>query len=325
LTLCYESESCVNNTLLQIAPNHIEFRDNSSHVIYLMKPSNQSIMPETDIQNKSKLADASDFGLIGTWSINNQSKPFANITFNNFIKYAHSKSPYCCDVNIQKFVANIDHKTFEGYWNATIHLDSPMYYVHSPKYLLPIYSSSIGLCAFNIQDHGLYHNNINTTKGFLSGCTKMGVDVIDNNHLRLHSLQVGMMYLTRETERISANQSSPYDSGYKHGVSDAKMEKMNPTSHSLYIVQPGNNLPNHTQNFTWGYIAGYCSLQSCADKNSTLDPASFNAGLRYGFYDWNQHTTNKPGGYECPLARTASHSNFCNGYDAALVYENSDY
>ncbi|MGC2575577.1 MAG: hypothetical protein WA364_29070 [Candidatus Nitrosopolaris sp.] len=122
-----------------------------------------------------------------------------------------------------------------------------------------------------------------------------------------------------------SNGSSPYDSGYKHGVSDAKMEKMNSTSRSLYIVQPGNNLPNHTQNFTWGYIAGYCSLQSCADKNSIPNPDSFNAGLRYGFNDWNQHGDSKPGGYECPLARTAPHSNFCNGYDAALVYENSDY
>jgi len=65
-------------------------------------------------------------------------------------------------------------------------------------------------------------------------------------------------------------------------------------------------------------------LQYCADKNSTPDPNSFNAGLRYGFNDWNQHTT-KPRGYECPLARTAPHSNFCNGYDAALAYENSDY
>ena len=29
------------------------------------------------------------------------------------------------------------------------------------------------------------------------------------------------------------------------------------------------DLPNHEQNFTWGYIAGYCSLQPCPDKDSS--------------------------------------------------------
>ncbi|MGC2571929.1 MAG: hypothetical protein WA364_10505 [Candidatus Nitrosopolaris sp.] len=136
--------------------------------------------------------------LLGTWSINNQSK--STITFDNFIKYAHWKySQYCCDVNIQKFVVNLGHKIFEGYWNATLYINSPMYYIHSPKYLLPMFPSSIGLCTFNIQDRGEYHENIsNIWSSPLSGCTNMTVDVIDSNHLNLHSPS-SVMYQTRES------------------------------------------------------------------------------------------------------------------------------
>ena len=249
---------------------------------------------------------------------------FAKITFDSFIKYAHWKySQYCCDVNIQKFIANIGHKTYEGYWNSSI---------ENPHFQPEVVPNSLDLCTFNIQDHGEYHDNISESSP-LSGCVKMAVDVIDNNHLRLHGPS-GVIYLAREVPtgheqggRADNNNSqpSPYDSGYKHGVSDAKMERMNPTSYSLYIGQPGNNLPNHTQNFTWGYITGYCSLQSCADKDGTPNPNSFNTGLRYGFNDWNQHGDSKPGGYECPLAGTTPYSYFCNGYDAAIDYENSDY
>ena len=84
---------------------------------------------------------------------------------------------------------------FEGYWNATIY--SPTPYVQS-------FPSSIDLCAFNIQDHGIYHDDINFTKGILSGCTKMAVDVIDYNHLRLHGPS-GVIYLARKTDEIKTS------------------------------------------------------------------------------------------------------------------------
>jgi len=104
------------------------------------------------------------------------------------------------------------------------------------------------------------------------------VRITSPNHIEFKDNHGDMIHLIKpmipenQHTKPETGQPGPYDSGYKHGVSDAKMEKMNPTSHSLYIVQPGKNLPSRTQNFTWGYIAGYYPLQSCADKNSTDNP-----------------------------------------------------
>jgi len=49
----------------------------------------------------------------------------------------------------------------------------------------------------------------------------------------------------------------------------------------------------------------------------------FNQGYKTGVNEWNQF--NSVGhNFECPLAKTAPHSDFCIGYDAALMFENSD-
>jgi len=160
-----------------------------------MKPSeNPSIKPEIGVTSKEAIAELADtydsVNLLGTWSFNNQS----TITFYNFVKHAHwNLSQYCCDVNIQKFITNTGHKISEGYWNATIYADSPMYYIHSAKDLIPMFPSSMHLCRDNIQAHGEYHDNISNP---LSGCTKMGIDVIDHDHLRLYGPS-GVTYLTR--------------------------------------------------------------------------------------------------------------------------------
>jgi hypothetical protein len=181
LTLCYETQSCVNNPLIDVTTNQITFLDNGSHIIHLMKPSNQQeTRPETGATTKLIGID-NGINPLGTWSVN-QSKS-AKITFDSFIKYAHSKWPYCCDVNIQKFSVyytyhtNIGQgrKTFGGYWNSSIYGSSPAY--------LQGFPSSLDLCAYNIQDHGEYHNNVSSP---LSVCVKMKVDVIDSNHLRLY-------------------------------------------------------------------------------------------------------------------------------------------
>ncbi|HYV52204.1 MAG TPA: hypothetical protein VE971_02825 [Candidatus Eisenbacteria bacterium] len=161
-------------------------------------PDKLSVKPE--VGANTKLVEGSNnVNLLGTWSINNQSK--STITFDSFIKYAHSNSPYCYDVNIQKFIvvyniqksivaANIGHKVFfGGYWNSSIYGPSPAY--------LQGFPSSLDLCTYNIQDHGEYHDNV-FGNGPLLGCAKMTVDVIDYNHLRLHSPS-GIMYLTRES------------------------------------------------------------------------------------------------------------------------------
>jgi hypothetical protein len=186
LTLCYQYASCLNNTLTVITPNHVEFRDSHGHMIHLMKPSIlQNVRPETGATIKSvEKGNGVNINPLGMWSINESKSTFANIKFYNFIRYDHWKySPYCCDVNIEKYIANIGDRTLEGYWNSSI-------YPHS------FFPNSIGFCRYNIEDHGEYHE----ISGFspLSGCTKMTVDVIDNNHLNLHSSS-GIMYLTRES------------------------------------------------------------------------------------------------------------------------------
>jgi hypothetical protein len=69
----------------------------------------------------------------------------------------------------------------------------------------------------------------------------------------------------------------------------------------------------------------------------SLDPNSYKAGYQYGTNEWNQHNpgsgsnaTNQYGNpnelysFACPLSQPYWHSNFCKGYDAALVYQNSD-
>ena len=66
--------------------------------------------------------------------------------------------------------------------------------------------------------------------------TKIGLDHMelqDTHGNTIHLMQEGMGQMTQPT-----NESS-YRVGYVHGISDANMEKMNPTSHSLYIVHSG--------------------------------------------------------------------------------------
>jgi hypothetical protein len=55
---------------------------------------------------------------------------------------------------------------------------------------------------------------------------------------------------------------SPYQSGYKHGVNDAK------GIGTLYIEQPKKGSDFHTSEFDRGYMAGFCSV---AGKGSGSD------------------------------------------------------
>jgi hypothetical protein len=50
-----------------------------------------------------------------------------------------------------------------------------------------------------------------------------------------------------------------YQSGFKHGVADAKLDNAN-MSRLDYVSQPGNGLDNHTPEFADGYVKGWCSI-----------------------------------------------------------------
>jgi hypothetical protein len=112
-----------------------------------------------------------------------------------------------------------------------------------------------------------------------------------------------------------AHALSPYQSGYEHGVSDAKKAAQGLGHNDWYIEQPGKGYGDHTYQFNQGYVVGFNSVAGI--------PKDYKAGFQYGTNDWNQHTTNKTN-YECPLSHMRPYPDFCRGYDAALVYQNSD-
>jgi hypothetical protein len=63
----------------------------------------------------------------------------------------------------------------------------------------------------------------------------------------------------------SANAESAYQSGFKHGVSDAHQ----PDTSKWYILQHGNGFKFHSQQFVNGYVNGFCSIlpQVSSDAN----------------------------------------------------------
>jgi len=111
-------------------------------------------------------------------------KPQATITLYNYVKYEPWKyTKYCCDVGIQKFVANVGHRVFEGYWQS----ESTGW----PSI------NTLDLCSDNIQDHGQYRDDIPGGFHILSGCTEMTVDIFNNNHIALHDPVGDSIFLER--------------------------------------------------------------------------------------------------------------------------------
>lgn len=53
---------------------------------------------------------------------------------------------------------------------------------------------------------------------------------------------------------------TPYQSGFKHGVSDAKLAQQGLGGSDWYITQPTKGFADHTQEFNSGYVAGFCSI-----------------------------------------------------------------
>jgi hypothetical protein len=65
---------------------------------------------------------------------------------------------------------------------------------------------------------------------------------------------------------------SPYQSGFKHGVSDAKIADQG--SRNWYILQPGKSSAFHTQAFNKGYVDGFCSIAG-SGAGSDANQATF--------------------------------------------------
>ena len=211
LTLCYAG-GCENSTLISINPTHIKFKDHNGNTIHLMRSSYvkpQQISPEIEVGATAKspeievgaTADSANIShilnLTGTWAMVNPDFKSGNnlnttITFDNYLRHAHwNYTQYCCVVNIEKFTAkftnfaNVGHRTFEGYWRADL---SP------PSFPFP---STLELCTNNIQDHGVYHSDVDVNKGILSGCTKMTVNIIDKDNVNLSNPAGDTIYLIR--------------------------------------------------------------------------------------------------------------------------------
>jgi hypothetical protein len=58
-------------------------------------------------------------------------------------------------------------------------------------------------------------------------------------------------------------------------------------------------------------------------SNGFAASSQFKEGYKTGVNEWNQFNS-EGHSFECPLAKTAPHSDFCKGYDAALMFETSD-
>ena len=70
---------------------------------------------------------------------------------------------------------------------------------------------------------------------------------------------VTMVPLTIDAPSVYAE--TTYQSGFKHGVADGKLEIKIQDSANVYILQPGQGFPNHTDQFIQGYMDGYCSIK----------------------------------------------------------------
>jgi hypothetical protein len=65
-----------------------------------------------------------------------------------------------------------------------------------------------------------------------------------------------------------AHAITPYQSGYKHGLSD----------NLTYLIQPGKGFAFHTKEFNQGFIDGFCSLPGNRGQytGSDADEGTFN-------------------------------------------------
>jgi hypothetical protein len=120
-----------------------------------------------DIMTVSQIGGAGLHTLVGTWNYVNESKG------------SETKNGTGISGKIV-YVANVDNRIFRGYWQFS--------YLSIPN--------TLDLCKYNVQDHGEYLTKY-LTKSILSGCTEMTVDIIDNNHLKLHNPSGDTIYLAR--------------------------------------------------------------------------------------------------------------------------------
>jgi hypothetical protein len=72
----------------------------------------------------------------------------------------------------------------------------------------------------------------------------------------------------------SAYALSPYQSGYEHGIGDAKKS----VNETWYILQPGKSFAFHTDKFNQGYVDGYCSIAG-KGAGSDADQATWECSL----------------------------------------------
>ena len=98
------------------------------------------------------------------------------------------------------------------------------------------------------------------------------------NHIEFTDNRGDMIHLMRGDTALKTNSSqlalSPYQSGYEHGVNDAKGNG----NGNMYITSQGKGFAFHTPEFNKGYVAGDCSLPENHGKYVGLDAdeATFN-------------------------------------------------
>jgi hypothetical protein len=93
----------------------------------------------------------------------------------------------------------------------------------------------------------------------------------------------------------SAYAETAYQSGFKHGVADGKIDLTVDRSDRTYIHQPGKGFAFHTTEFVNGYLHGFClanhggGIEANDDPEPTLASFDCDEGLSSAFphpNDW---------------------------------------
>ena len=77
----------------------------------------------------------------------------------------------------------------------------------------------------------------------------------------------------------SAYAETAYQSGFKHGVADAKIDTTNSSIPLYYIHQPGKGFAFHTTEFVNGYIHGWCLTNHGGGIEANDDPEPTHASF----------------------------------------------
>jgi len=132
-------------------------------------------------------------------------------------------------------------------------------------------------------------------------------------------------------QTISHGGTSGHTAAYWDGYNQGKTDKRNGNPIDAAATCDSFSFGN---NKDWSHcVAGYDDAisgggsgnpQSTPTTKVVKQSRQYDLGYSQGISDWNQYSSDLSHSFECPLVHVAPHSDYCKGYDAALMFENSD-